>query len=116
MKLVKFLMKMKNETVKVELKNGTIIYGTITGVDIKMNMHFKLVRVTVKRRPTVTKPHFSIRGNNIRYVVLPDHLPIDTLLVDDGRKRHKTYADSNDRKVKKIRKPVIGGSKRVKTR
>ena len=31
MKLVKFLMKMNNETVTIELKNGSEIVGTITG-------------------------------------------------------------------------------------
>ena len=28
----------------------------------------------------------SIRGNNIRYYILPDSVPLDTLLIDDGPK------------------------------
>jgi small nuclear ribonucleoprotein D1 len=48
MKLVKFLMKLKNETVTIELKNGTIVMGSINGVDIRMNTFLENVRLTIK--------------------------------------------------------------------
>jgi len=86
MKLVRFLMKLNNETVTIELKNGSVVHGTITGVDMQMNTHLKTVKMTTRNSDPVSLDSLSIRGNNIRYFVLPDSLPLDTLLVDDAPK------------------------------
>lgn len=81
-------MKLSNETVTVELKNGTTIHGTITGMDVSMNTHLKAVKMTTRRSPDapVHLDHLSVRGNAIRYFILPDALPLDSLLVDDTPK------------------------------
>ena len=79
-------MKLSNETVTIELKNGTVVVGTITGVDVSMNTHLKTVKLTTKGNDPVTLDHLTIRGNNIRYFFLPESLSIDTLLVDDSTK------------------------------
>ncbi|KAI9001947.1 hypothetical protein BC832DRAFT_126306 [Gaertneriomyces semiglobifer] len=87
-------MKCNNETVTIELKNGTIVHGTITGVDMQMNTHLKTVKMTVRNKDPANLETLSIRGNNIRYFILPDSLPLDTLLIDDsvkskGKKKEK---------------------------
>ena len=37
----------------------------------------------------------SIRGNNIRYFILPDSLPLDTLLIDDRPKKTGGFRGGN---------------------
>ena len=56
------------------------------GVDMQMNTHLKTVKMTARNRDPTSLDTLSIRGNNIRYFVLPDALPLDTLLVDDAPK------------------------------
>ncbi|KAF8634235.1 hypothetical protein AX15_000997 [Amanita polypyramis BW_CC] len=98
MKLVRFLMKLNNETVTIELKNGSIVHGTITGVDMQMNTHLKTIKMTARNRDPTTLDTLSIRGNNIRYFILPDALPLDTLLVDDAPKpKSKKKEDTRGR-------------------
>ncbi|KAH7693989.1 small nuclear ribonucleoprotein sm d1 [Aphelenchoides avenae] len=92
MKLVRFLMKLSHETVVIELKNGTQVTGTILGVDVAMNTHLRTVKMTIKGRDQISLDTLSIRGNNIRYIVLPDSLPLDTLLIDDDTKKKVTRA------------------------
>ena len=89
MKLVRFLMKLNNESVTIELKNGSVVNGTITGVDMSMNTHLKKVRLTIRNRDPVQLDSLSIRGNTIRYYILPDSIPLDTLLIDDAPKPKK---------------------------
>lgn len=55
----------------------------MTGVDISMNTHLKTVKLTLKGKNPVTLDHLSVRGNNIRYYILPDSLNLETLLVEE---------------------------------
>jgi len=47
----------------------------------------KNTKVTVKGRNPVPMDNLTIRGSTIRYVILPDHLPLETLLIDDTPKQ-----------------------------
>ena len=58
----------------------------LPGVDMQMNTHLKTVKMSTRNREPTQLDSLSIRGNNIRYFVLPDALPLDTLLVDDAPK------------------------------
>ena len=53
------------------------------GVDVSMNTHLKTVKMSLKGKNPVTMDHLSLRGNNIRYYILPDSLNLETLLVED---------------------------------
>ncbi|PAV59443.1 hypothetical protein WR25_13552 isoform D [Diploscapter pachys] len=122
MKLVRFLMKLSHETVTVELKNGTLVTGrgeieittrktrvilkitqretsrksnftgTIMGVDVAMNTHLRAVKMIQKNKEPISLDTLSVRGNNIRYIILPDALPLDTLLIDDEPRKKAAKA------------------------
>ncbi|KAG5967836.1 mRNA splicing protein smd1 [Claviceps cyperi] len=86
MKLVRFLMKCANETVTIELKNGTIAHGTISSISPQMNTALRNVKMTTKGQEPIPLDTMNIRGSTIRYFILPDSLPLDTLLIDDAPK------------------------------
>ncbi|KAJ2970317.1 hypothetical protein NQ176_g8248 [Zarea fungicola] len=96
MKLVRFLMKCVNEPVTVELKNGTIVNGTISSVTPQMNTALRTVKMTPKGQEPISLDTMNIRGSTIRYFILPDSLPLDTLLVDDAPKpKNKSRKDGS---------------------
>ncbi|TKA69635.1 hypothetical protein B0A49_05990 [Cryomyces minteri] len=98
MKLVRFLMKCQNETATIEMKNGTIVHGTTASVSPQMNTALRACKVTVKGRETTACDSMNIRGSTIRYFILPDSLPLDTLLIDDTPKpKNKARKEQADR-------------------
>ena len=56
---------------------------------MSMNTHLKTVRLTMRNRDPAPLDSLSIRGNTIRYFILPDSIPLDTLLIDDAPKAKK---------------------------
>ncbi|KAK3394020.1 small nuclear ribonucleoprotein Sm D1 [Podospora didyma] len=113
MKLVRFLMKLANETVTIELKNGTIVHGTITSVSPQMNTALRTVKMTARGQDAISLETMNIRGSTIRYFILPDSLPLDTLLIDDApkpkNKARKEVADRGGRVMRGGRGRGRGG-------
>lgn len=90
-------MKCANESVTIELKNGTILHGTITSVSPQMNTALRAVKMTPRGRETISLDTINIRGSTIRYFILPDSLPLDTLLIDDQPKPKNKARKEQDR-------------------
>ena len=61
-----------------------------------MNTHLKSVKMTVKGKDPLSLDTLSLRGNNIRYFILPENLPLDTLLVDDTPKAKAKKREGKD--------------------
>ncbi|KAF2481936.1 hypothetical protein BDY17DRAFT_317613 [Neohortaea acidophila] len=97
MKLVRFLMKCTNESVTVELKTGTIVQGTIASVSPQMNTSLRTAKMTPKGGAQISLDQVNIRGSEIRYFILPDSLPLDTLLIDDAPKPKNKARKEQDR-------------------
>lgn len=85
--------------------SGTIINGTIASVSPQMNTNLRAAKMTPKGGSQISLDHISIRGSEIRYFILPDSLPLDTLLVDDTPKpKNKARKETADRGA-----PLRGG-------
>lgn len=67
-----------------------------------MNIFLTTVKMTVKGRNPIALDQMTIRGSNIRYIVLADTLQLDSLLKDDEPKVKKIRPQI--KRVKKIKK------------
>lgn len=85
-------------TVAEPPSTGTILNGTITTVSPQMNTALRAVKMTPKGRDPISLDTINIRGSTIRYYILPDSLPLDTLLIDDAPKpKNKARKEVADR-------------------
>ena len=76
---------------------GTIVNGTIASVSPLMNVALRTVKFTTRGRDTLTLDSITVRGSTVRYIILPDSLPLDTLLIDDAPKPKNKARKETDR-------------------
>jgi small nuclear ribonucleoprotein D1 len=63
-----------------------------------MNTALRAVKMTVKGLDTIPLDTVNVRGSTIRYFILPDSLPLDTLLIDDAPKpKNKARKDAAEK-------------------
>ena len=98
----------------LSLVSSFILFNTsVLGVDVSMNTHLKSVKLTVKGREAVSLDHLTIRGNNIRYFLLPETLPLETLLINEVNvnkvKKRKTSAaiSKGGQRRNKMKRPPV---------
>jgi small nuclear ribonucleoprotein D1 len=60
-----------------------------------MNMHLKSVKFIARNQEPIRLDTISLRGNTVRYVILPDSLNIDTLLIEEMPKKVRTREGMN---------------------
>lgn len=83
MKLVRFLMTLPsatNQPVTVELKNGNSVNGQILSCSPLMNLSMKNIKLIQPHQDPQLMQFMNIRGNQIRQILLPDDLNIESLL------------------------------------
>ena len=62
-----------------------------------MNTALRTVKMTLRGRDSISLDSINIRGSTIRYYILPDSLPLDTLLIDDAPKpKNKARKEAAD--------------------
>jgi small nuclear ribonucleoprotein D1 len=62
-----------------------------------MNVALRTVKFTTRGRDTLTLDSITVRGSTVRYIILPDSLPLDTLLIDDAPKPKNKARKETDR-------------------
>jgi small nuclear ribonucleoprotein D1 len=83
--------KIINENITVELKNGIILHGTLFYSDKLMNLYLKKVTKTNSSDFNLNLESISIRGNTIRYVILPIWINFDSILYLKNISKQQDY-------------------------
>ena len=93
--LVNVLEALQGDTVTIELKNGSVVTGTLANVDVNMTAHLTGAKVVPVKGEPEQHDELTVRGMNVRMFLLGDSSDIDVLL----RK-----AESNEKRTQQKQK------------
>jgi small nuclear ribonucleoprotein D1 len=112
MKLVRFLMNLpgaSNQPVTVELKNGNSINGQILSCSPLMNLSLKNIKLIQAHQDPQLLLYINIRGNQIRQIILPDDLNVDSVLAKSVVKIKGDGAGPGMKDETEVKKSSRGG-------
>ncbi|ESL06298.1 small nuclear ribonucleoprotein [Trypanosoma rangeli SC58] len=87
--LISFLQQLRGTLVEIELLDSSIVSGEITFVEPSMNTHMRHVKITAKGKNPAQAETYMLRGNTIRYVILPEAMNTDDVLKKASAAQHK---------------------------
>ncbi|AAZ12376.1 small nuclear ribonucleoprotein SmD1 [Trypanosoma equiperdum] len=79
--LIGFLQQLRGTQVEIEMMNSTIVTGEITFVEANMNTYMRHVKITAKGKNPEMAETYMVCGSKIRYVILPEAMNTDDVLV-----------------------------------
>lgn len=97
--LIHVLEALVGETVTVELKNSSVVTGTLSSIDQTMTAHLTAAKVVPARGEPELHHELTVRGMNIRMFLLNDTVDVDNLLKKAAvnEKKHHERAKKNNK-------------------
>lgn len=111
--LIHAIEALVGDTITIELKNSSVVTGTLASVDQTMTCHLSGAKVVPFRGEPELHDELTVRGMNIRMFLLNETTDIDTLLkkAEAAEKRnHNESKNKNNSKDGGNKRP-FGGAK-----
>lgn len=114
--LIHVLEALVGDTVTIELKNSSVVTGTLASIDQTMTAHLTGAKVVPSRGEPELHDELTVRGMNVRLFLLSDSTDVDVLLkkAEANEKKSHERAKKNSVAVGKDasgQKRPFGGAK-----
>jgi small nuclear ribonucleoprotein D1 len=92
--LIHAIEALVGDTVTIELKNSSVVTGTLASVDQTMTCHLSGAKVVPRSGEPELHDELTVRGMNIRLFLLNETTDIDTLLTKAAAAEKRTHNDN----------------------